>query len=300
MGDTGADQVVFLTLVRSVGERSCARILVDSIRSFGSDMARCPIWLFEVNPQQAPCDSLEGERVRVIPLSVPDTVRHYYYADKVYACAKAEEMVAPGIESLIWINPVCLIIQPPLLFDLARSFDAAVRPVHIRNVGLPPAEPLDSFWKRVCEAVGVDDIQSTVETFVCGQRIRSYFNSHALAIDPSRGLLRRWFERFEALVRDEQYQADACQDELHRIFLHQAVLSALLVAQLDPERIRVLPPDYSYPYNLHRSVPPGRRAAALNDLVCIAYEDRSLDPDLVDDVEIREPLRSWLSRRVPY
>lgn len=300
MVGTAADQTVFFTLVRSIIERSCARILVDSIRSFGGGMARCPLWLFEVNPQQAPCDSLEREGVRVIPLRMPDTVRHYYYADKVYACAKVEEMAALDVRSLIWINPVCLVIRPPRLFDLGQSFDAAVRPVHIRNVGLPPAEPLDSFWKGVCEAVGVDDIQTTVETFVCGQRIRSYFNSHALAVNPSKGLLRRWFERFEVLVCDEAYQADACQDELHRIFLHQAVLSALLVTQLDSDRIRVLPPDYSYPYNLHRSVPPDRRAAALNDLVCIAYEDRSLDPELMDDIEIREPLRLWLSRRVPY
>jgi hypothetical protein len=70
-----------------------------------------------------------------------------------------------------------------------------------------------------------------------------------------------------------------------------------VVTLLDPERIRMLPPDYSYPYNLHQVVPPDRRALALNDLVSIAYEDRSLDPDVVDDIAIHEPLRSWLSVR---
>jgi hypothetical protein len=66
---------------------------------------------------------------------------------------------------------------------------------------------------------------------------------------------------------------------------------------LDPDRIRILPAEYSYPYNLHGQVPEGRRAGALNDLVCFAYEDRSLDPDIVSDIQIREPLRSWLSAR---
>jgi hypothetical protein len=292
MSDTIIDQTMFLTLVRTTSERSCARILIDSIRSFGGVLSHCPIWLFEANLQRAPRNSLGGMDVHVFSLSVPDTVRHYYFADKVYACAQAEEMVTPRVRSLIWIDPVCLIIRPPLLFDLGQSFDAAVRPVHIRNVGLPPTEPLDGFWRKICETVGVHDIQTTVETFVGARRIRSYFNSHAFAINPSKGLLRRWFECFESLVCDEEYQKDTCQDERHQIFLHQAVWSALLVAELGLERIRVLPPDYNYPYNLHQSVPVGRRAAALNDLVCIAYEDRSLDPNLVDDIGVHDPLSS--------
>jgi len=100
------------------------------------------------------------------------------------------------------------------------------------------------------------------------------------------------------LVCDQAFQLDACQDERHQIFLHQAILSALIVTHLDPERVRTLPPDYSYPYNLHQSVPLDRRALALNDLVCIAYEDRSLDPHVVHDIAVDEPLRSWLSARV--
>ena len=295
MSDTTVDQTVFLTLVRTTGERACARILIDSIRSFGGVLSHCPIWLFEANPQKAPCNRSGGMDVQVLSLSVPDTVRHYYFADKVYASAQAEELVTPRVQSLIWIDPACLTIRPPLLFDLGQSYDAAVRPVHIRNVGLPPAEPLDGFWKKICETVGVHDIQTTVETFVDAQRIRSYFNSHAFAVSPAKGLLRRWFELFEALVSDEEFQMSSCQDELHQTFLHQAVLTALLATRLDPKRIRFLPPDYNYPYNLHQSVPPDRQALALNDLVCIAYEDRSLDPGVVDDINVHDPLRSWLS-----
>ena len=55
---------------------------------------------------------------------------------------------------------------------------------------------------------------------------------------------------------------------------------------------------YNYPYNLHQSVPPERRAVALNDLVCLTYEERSLDPKLMTDIEVHEPLRPWLADRV--
>jgi hypothetical protein len=294
MSDTIVDRTVLLTLVRTIGGRTKARILVDSIRSFGETMSQCPIWLFEANPKEAPCQSMENMGVHVLPLSVPDTLRHYFFADKVCACAQAESLATVKIQSLIWIDPSCLVIKPPLLFDLGQSHDAAVRPVHIRNVGLPPTEPLDGFWKKIYQVVGVKDIQATVETFVDVQRIRSYFNSHAFAINPSKGTLSQWLDTFEDLVRDEEFQSMYCQDELHRIFLHQAILSALLTTSLDPKRIRILPPDYNYPYNLHQSVPLDRRALSLNDLVCIAYEDRPLNPNVVDDINIREPLRSWL------
>jgi hypothetical protein len=298
MSDSITERTVFLTLVRTTSERTRARILIDSIRSFGEDMSQCPIWLFEASPERAPCKSLESMRVQVLPLSMPDTVSHYYFADKVCACAQAEELATAKIQSLIWIDPTCLVIKPPLLFDLGQSFDIAVRPVHIKNVGLTHTEPLDGFWKRIYQAVGVNDIQTTVETFVDVQLVRSYFNSHALAVNPSTGLLRQWLDTFEVLVSDEEFQLTYCQDELHRIFLHQAILSALLVTSLDEKRIRILPPDYNYPYNLHQSVPLDRRALALNDLVCIAYEDRPLDPNIVDDIEIHEPLRAWLVTNV--
>jgi len=294
MSEAISDKIVFLTLVRSPSERACARLLIDSIRSFGGALSHCPIWLFEADPQSAPCHSLESKNVQVFSLSIPDTVKGFYFADKVCACALAEEMATSAVQSLVWIDPVCLIIRPPLLFDLGPSFDVAVRPVHIRNVGLSPTAPLDGFWKKIYMQFGVHDIDATVETFVDGQRIRSYFNSHAFASNPSKGVLRQWYECFEALVGDEEYQKDSCHDQVHQIFLHQAVWSTLLATRLDPKRMRLLPPDYNYPYNLHQSVPLDRRAARLNDLVCIAYEDRSLDPSQVDDIEIHEPLRTWL------
>jgi hypothetical protein len=293
-----ASRTVFVTLVISDADVPRARLLVESLRAFGGEMRDTRIWMFEGSPEKASCKDLEDERTRVIPLSVPESIRGYRFASKVYTCARAEEMAGPEVRSLVWISPDCLVLRPPVLFDLGPEFDAAVRPVHIRNVGLPAKDSVDGFWSRIYEETGVEDISSTVVSFVDQERIRAYFNSHALSVDPSRNLFRKWLEHFKSLVRDEEFQANACRDELHRIFLHQAVLSVLLATELDPERIRVLPPEYIYPYNLHSRVPEDRRADVLNDLVCIAYEDRSLHPDEVDDIRIDEPIRSWLSGRV--
>jgi hypothetical protein len=197
------DQTAFVTVVRTIEQRSCARLLIGSIRSFGGALRHCPIWLFEADPQEAPCDDLEGMGVRVLPLTVPDTVSGYWFAGKVCACARAEELTDPRVRALIWLSPDCLIVKPPLSFDLAPSFDAVVRPVHIKNVGLLATGPVDDFWKKIYETVGVDDVQIRVESFVDAQHIRAYFNSHALAVNPSRGLFRRWVAPCPCWCRSE-------------------------------------------------------------------------------------------------
>ena len=294
MTNDSSEKIIFLTWVYSARQKNIVQFLIDNLRTFGGSLSQCPVWVFEVSPQTICCKDLQSERVQVLPLETPNSVKQYNYADKVYACAQAESLAPAETHSLVWLTTECLFIQPPILFNLAQDFDAAVRPVHIKNVGLLAAEPVDDFWKQVYKVAGVDDILTTVESFVDAQHIRAYFNSAAFAVNPATGLFSRWFECFETLVRDQSFQAKACQDERHQIFLHQAILSTLLVTMLDPERLRILPHEYVYPYNLHQDVPLDRRAAVMNELVCIYYEGRTLVPGAIDDIEVNEPLRSWL------
>jgi hypothetical protein len=287
--------VIVTTAVATPSQRAAARLLIESLRTFGGPLSDSPVWLFDHNPDAYRDQPVDGVHIRRLEISA--ALDQVWFAGKVTACAHAEADAVPG-DTLVWLSTDCLIVQPPLLLDLAAtSFDAAVRPVHHRNVGLPASAPLDAFWSGVYNAVGMDDLAMTVKTFVEGECLRAYVNTHALALNPARGLCCQWLEIFAQLANDEAFQARACQDVPHRIFLHQAVLSALLATKLPSESIRILPHTYSYPYNLHHEVPPERRAAALNDLVSVAYEDRSLHPDDLQDLIVRDPLRRWLAAK---
>lgn len=294
MPEKAAERTRVVTVANTPQQAAGVRHLIESLRTFGGALGAAPVWVFSAAPEVV-SDFEHRQGVRPVPLALPETVSDYWFAGKVYACAQAEALAPPQIRSLIWLSYDSLILQPPLLLDLPPSHDAALRPVHIQNVGLRAAEPVNAFWQRVYEAVGVTEVALTTESFVGQQRLRAYFNSHVLAVNPALGLLQRWFALFESLVADEAFQAGACEDVPHRIFLHQAVLSSLVAAEIEPDRLRILPAEYSYPYHLHERVPAERRAAALNDLVTVAYEEYNLAPDQVEGIEVREPLRSWLA-----
>jgi len=289
----GNSQTVFFTCVKTLRERNCARMLIDSIRTFGGPLSNAPVLIFEANPHEVPCDELLIDGVQTVMLNLPDNIKGYYFSSKVWACAQAEKLAAQNTRSLVWLAPEVLIVQPPVGFNLSPDFDAAVRPVHIRNVGSLSGSPLDGFWQGVYRTLGVEDVHFDVVSFVDDQRLRAYFNTAALAIKPGRGVFRRWYELFEKLVNDRAFQSTACKENLHRIFLHQAILSTLIVTMLEPEKIRMLPPVYGYPYNLQPSIPDEQRACELIDLVCVVYEERSLHPGEMD-ITVNEPLRSWL------
>lgn len=290
-------ETVFFTCVGSAPQAGRARLLLDSIRSFGGELAACAFWVLKADDDPSSCAVLEDAGAEVIPFRPPESLGSYLFARKVSACARAERLAADTVGSLVWLIPECLVLKPPALFELGADCGAAVRPVHIRNVGSPANEAPDPFWSGIYESVGTPAEQFTVESFIEGERIRPYFNSAAFSVDPSLGLLGEWLKLFDGMVADGGFQTRACSDELHRVFLHQAILSTLIATTVEERRIRMLPPDYGYPYNLHGSVPVDRRAASLGDVVCPIYEERSVDPRVVDDIGINEPLLSWLMER---
>ncbi len=280
----------FLTVVNSKEEAHQARFMIESLRAFGGEMKECPVWIFQ-RGKEALHDLPGPGEINLLPLDIETPYQRYALADKVFACARAEELAETGIRSLIWLSLDCLIVNPPILFDLDGSHDAALRPVHIRNVGSPIQEPLDDYWTAVYRAIGVEGTPYAVESYVDSQNLRPYFNTHCFSVNPTKGILQAWREHFKALVTDGAFQAGPCREDLHRVFLHQVVLSALITKLLGQERIRRLPPEYSYPLHLQEKIPPGRRIPYLNQTVCPVYEKANL----LDGLDIREPLKAWLA-----
>ncbi len=288
-------ETCFFVVFGSDAEERLARIVVESLRTFGGRLADSPVWAFALDPARAPHGLGGPAGVECVPLAVEERYRGYPFAAKAAACARAEEMASPNVQSIVRLGLDTLVVNPPQLLELGPSCDAAFRPVHHRNVGSPAHEPPDAYWAWIYRTLGVDEAPCTVESFVDGETLRPYLNTHCFALNPALGVAQAWWAHFKAMIDDEAFQAGPCRGALHRIFLHQAILSALVATMLPWQRVRILPPEYSFPLHLLGDMPPGRRAPTLNSLVTVAYEDAFP----WGAIEVEEPLRAWLQARLP-
>lgn len=284
----------FVTLVSSESTAADAALLVRSLRAAGSEFQDAPVWILHPGSTKLSDSDFNGGDIYPTRFEIALCLQGVPFGAKVSACARAEQMLSGELESLVWINPRALIIQPPLAFHLDRAHSAALRPVHIRNIGSPIDKPPDDFWEAIYLHLGTRAPNQFVESYVDSHSIRPYFNTHLFAIDPSLGLLQTWHEHFTTLACDNRFMAEHCRDELHQIFLHQALFSALLTLRLGWDSIRILPPEYSYPLHLHPEIPPDRQVESLERLVCPVYEEPFKYPDTLNGLPVGDALANQL------
>ena len=293
------ESTCFFSIIRSPESKRQAQFLLKSLRTFGGSLHDCPVLIFQMYADEEAELDVGGVNVHVIPVDMDRVLNNYWFGDKVYACSLAEEMVQGHARSLVWLSTQCLILHPPVQLDLDHSCDVALRPVHIKNIGLNVDEPVNSYWRAIYDAVGMDDCPYAIRSFVDGHEIRAYFNTHLFSVDPSIGILQTWLEHFREMISDPGFQSGPCNTQEHQIFLHQAILSALIVKMVDWERVRILPCEYSYPLHLHLDVPLHLRPTSLNSQVCPVYEGVYQHPATLNGLQVQEPLNTWILDNMP-
>jgi hypothetical protein len=291
------ERFALVTYVLNPEQENKAEALVKSLRRFGGAYAGAPVYVVLGNPQSLPCARLRQAGVDLVATDADELGRGYPLAIKAFAAAQIERLVADRVETLAWFDPETLVLGPLQALDLGGGYDAALRPVFkVNNVGQPPGTPPDAFWKPIYDATGLNPATvPAVRTIVEGQPVKAYFNCEIFSVRPRAGIFRKWAACLKPFLKDREYQRTACPDSLHRLFLHQSVLSAVIVSNTDASRRRALPDSCGYPLNLHQNLPPERKVAAWNDLSAVILENLWDDrPDWIEIIEVREPLASWL------
>lgn len=296
-----------VTYVHLPYQQNAARALVECIRTWGGEYRESPVYVVVTDPGYL-ASGLEGKNVTRVPIEVAEPVRSFPYAVKARAAATVEALVAGKVRSLAWFDPETLLFGPPREMDLGEGIAAAVAPVQFINTGQPPDEPVDAYWGGIYRRVGLAPARVfTVETRVDRRTIRAYLNCGMFSVRPERGLFREWAAIQDELLNDVEYMKAAITDAIHRIFLHQAIITSLLVARLERSEIHSFSKAYNYPLYCHGvdfspgtgmayRVPEGLRPAKLNDLATVFYEGLFREhadwADLIPPAD--EPLRSWL------
>lgn len=294
---------VFAFAVPSGREELTAVLFAGSLRRFGGALAEAEVWALAPEPVAESVSPptrarLEGLNVRLLPFRLPDEARTLPLGQMPYAAAAAEERAAGAAETLVWLDSDTLILREPAAFRLPPGKSLAFRPVMHLLIGSRFEAPIDPFWSliyRACEVPG--DHVFPMTTPVDRVRIRPYFNAGQIPVRPERGILRRWRDDFDRIMRGGEARAFFDKDPLYAVFLPQAVLAGAILNRLAPSELAELPADYNYSLQLHARYPEENRARSSEAITTARYDRMQIlaeTPDWRSTLALAEPFRSWL------
>ncbi|MFX0009408.1 MAG: flavin reductase family protein [Candidatus Hermodarchaeota archaeon] len=269
-------------------------ILAASIRKFGGLLSDFPIWVLipelEDNINKEIKSLFLSLNVDLIPFSTKD-VPKFPFITYVLAAANAELLAKKEGRLLAWLSSNTIIFNEPKYFILDENKSLGYRPVHHTNIGSFYDEPIDPFWELVYQKCNVSKEKIfAMKTHVDHNKIRPYFNAGCLIVRPEKGLLQSWWNVYKELYNEHSFKDYYNKNYLYAIFIHQAVLSAVILSTMERAEIYELPFDYNYPLNLYYNCPIVYRAKNVNELTTVRYED----PEDLKKIPIQDPLKSWL------
>lgn len=279
-------------------------ILVESIREFGGDFSNNPIWLFTKKTlDEIPKDllsKLEQLNVNVYSLEIDPEIANFRFIEHVYAAAKAEEMALKKTENLVFLGTNSLFFDSPRKFLLEEGINLGYRPVHHKLIGSLYDEPIDYFWSLIYQKCDVNQEKVfPMQTHVDGQILRPYISSGCLIVNPERGFFKAWWDRYKIIHKEPIFKEFYEKYDLYVVFIHQAVLSAVMLSELDPEEIMELPFNYNYPINLYHESLEEFKPKNFEKLVTARYYlEKIVEEDEFNKIPFTEPMKSWLEKRI--
>lgn len=275
-------------------------LLAESIRKFAGALSQAPVWCFVPQYEKELSSDfkkrLTGLNAQLIPYEIDHDALRFFFAADIHAAAIAESMAVGKTDILVWLSSNTLILHEPKAFLLSDENKLAYRPVHHINVGATYDKTLDPFWKLVYQYCNTpEDRVFPMKTHVDGLTIRPYFNAGILVTRPGNRLFKNWCDTFFDIYQKPELVQLYKQDERYVIFIHQAILSGVILAMFTEEEIQELPHAYNYPEHLFSEDITASRPAILDELVTLRHEGFYLDPAWKQKMPASDSLKEWLA-----
>jgi len=304
-GDKERKKLMFTSVVFPIkSSETNAMLLTESIRAFAGSLSRNPIQCF--NPEygrqlsQTVKKRLLALNVTLSQFKIDSEILRFPFTAEVTAAALAESMACGKTDFLAWLGTNTVVLQEPKDLILQDDKNLGYRPVHHTLVGSRYDEPLDPFWTLIYRYCNVpEDRIFPMKTHVDGTRIRPYFNAGSLVVRPEKHLFRAWRDTFFKAYREPSFQGFYQQDQRYAVFMHQAVLSGIILSTLGTEEIQELPPTYNYPLHLHAQDVSEHRPSDLEEFVTFRHEGFYEDPEWIRKMPAKESLKHWIAERLP-
>ncbi|HEX6863642.1 MAG TPA: hypothetical protein VF414_12535 [Thermoanaerobaculia bacterium] len=195
-------EIAYLICVEANRLEPQARLLCESIRTFGGRYRNAPILAISPRPglalgpeARAHLDRL-GVTYAVEPLN--ETGSPYGTINRIVAGAWAETFSSRPY--LVLLDTDTLFVGEP---DFVRA-DAGVRPVDVKGSASSGADdPQEAYWSRMCRFAGIDPSRLPwIETTIDRVRIRASYNGGFTVVRRDLGILEKTREIFFASLRE--------------------------------------------------------------------------------------------------
>lgn len=266
-------------------------------------MAQAPIWCLVPQYGKALSTSFQertsASNVDLVPFEVDADITRFFFAADIRAAALAESLAVGKTELLVWLSSNTIVLHEPREFILPPEKNLGYRPVHHMNVGSLYDDTLDEFWTLVYQCCSVsEDKVFPMRTHVDNNIIRPYFNAGVIVTRPEQGLFKKWQETFANTYQKPGLQELYQKDNRYHIFIHQAILSGIILSSFSRCEIYELPPSYNYPIHLHAEDTMENRPQRIEDLVTIRHENFYADKDWQSKIPVGHSLKLWLKERI--
>ena len=292
-------RLIFAFMQTYTGNECVSLLLARSLRIFGGKLANHLLWLMVPQKPESISESmlraLEELGVQFSRFEVPEEALQFPFGGKVYAAAAAETLASNNEDILVWMDSDTVFTGEPSEVVLGENVSLGYRPVMLKNISSLYDEPVNDFWDFIYKGCGtVEEDISLMLTTIDKVRIRPQFNAGILCVRPWAGLLRAWRNNFERLYQQPELVTFYQEHVLYRIFVHQAILSATLLARLKKEDMQDLGQRFNYPVFLETNTDIVRNAVTLRYDDFKFFEESGWENKIDLDVQVK----AWLQTQV--
>lgn len=296
--------IVFTTFVESKEEFLPLKAMVESLRTFGGRYQDTPVWIYTtdelITSEADALAKLASLNVEFRTSQVPQDATWFFLARKVFSAAQAEADAEGKAAILARLDIDTIFIQEPDEYLLPEGISLGYRPVFHRNINSLYTEPLDAYWTRAYQIMGIQE--STVFPMVTpadGDTIRPYFQAGCIVVRPKRGIFRKWAEMFTHLYQDSIITELCKQDQRKRIFTFQVALTGAVLNNLDRSEMIQFSDRINYPIFFREMFGAKRDFHDMTNAVTVRYEHFFVNPPADWDKQLIGPADriAWIKER---
>ncbi|MBN1619560.1 hypothetical protein JW890_02450, partial [candidate division WOR-3 bacterium] len=220
-------------------------------------------------------------------------------AVEVFAAKSAEEIFSGKFDLLVWLGSNTLFFDEPGHLLIPQDKTVGLRPVHHMNIGSLSEKPMDAFWTMIYNVCSVsEDKIFPMKTHIDEKTIRPYFNATFLVERPESGILSKWRVIFDKHYLSPEFLEFFERDNRFAVFMHQAILTGVILSETASEDLLILPGSYNYPLHLWEEDITEDRPRSLKDITAARHEGFYLDKAWKNKMPEGDKIKNWLKEQL--